>query len=209
MQRSRDDAEDDLGWLFPLLYRIVDEAWAIFAAEHRFLRGDYPLRAQATLVHTYMEKVARTILEGMPGVNMPPPGTQGFYIEVDNRWRIRLRKLNTDFSVCNNSTKITWEFATQQDEQLGLPAMPEPVTSVYVGYLLNGTKSGMASAHVVCPDNEENYRWELTLLPPAEEPPVQLPVAPSSPDGPQDRRRATPKPHKLPQETPAKDESGA
>ena len=208
MPRLREEAQADLASLSGTLYRIPADAWDEFNERHRELRGDYLPRSQANLVHDYMEKAARSLLADEPGIYMPEPGTQTFYIGIRHTWVFRLHKLNNDFTICNNSTPLSLEFLDQDDVQLGLPAMPGSVTNLHLGYLLNVTETGMSSVHIVCPNGPGAYYWEWTLLPEADQgrEPVALPIAPqpSEPD-----RLARPKPSEKPVEQPAKDGSGA
>lgn len=166
MFRPLDVVQADLGYLEPDFYDVVAEAWDEYATRHREHRGQYLPRQQADLVHRYMELACRRRFEGSAGVVMPPDGSQAFFMDFDQRYRVKPRKLNRDFTVCNNTTRLALDFVDQDDVQTELPGMPDALTKLHLGYLLNVAGSGMASVHVVCPSSVEGNYWEWLLTRP-------------------------------------------
>jgi len=178
MLRTQDDAERDLGHLDAMFFLIVRGAWDNYEERHRVLRGDYTnARVQATLLHQYMENRARALLVDVPGITMPPPGSQLFYIDWHLTYRIKPRMLHwPGYAVATNMTRLGLAFVDQSDDLQMTLGLVEPITNLHLGYLLNAAHSGMASAHLVCPDGPEDYHWQRTLQPPEEAAaPVRLP----------------------------------
>lgn len=207
MLRSLAEAQLDLAEYQDVFYRIPAEGWDWFHERQRELRGGYTPRTRADIVHDYMEEKARALFADVPGVWLPPLGEQGFSITIRNKWCLQLHKLNDDFTICNNSTRLALEFLDQGGGQLPLTGMPSPVTNLHLGYLLNATETGMASAHIVCPNGTGAYHWEWTLLPEASAgpEPAILPLEPPAKPG----SLVRPKPSEKPLERPAKDGTGA
>lgn len=183
MRRSLDEVQRDLGHLEGALAGVVDGGWDLYTEKHRDLRGGYHLRAQAMLVHIYMEQTARSTLDEISSISMPVPGSQLFYINFENKYLIKPRKLNPDFTVVTNWTALGFDFEDQDSVQMTLPGMPDPVTKLHLGYLLNPAKSGYSSIHIVSPDGVGRVEWEWTVASTASDSgPIRFPVTPP-PDG--------------------------
>jgi hypothetical protein len=184
--RSRDQVQAEIRHLEDRWYDVVDGGWSDFSKAHKALRAAYTVpRVQAILVHQYMENRARAIFAGEAGIYMPEVGEQLFFLNYQNRYIIKPRMLYRDFTVASNNTRLAWSFEDQ--DQLPLPFMPDPVTNLHLGYLLNATRTGMASAHIVCPDGVGGTAWEWTLQGGAEAAgPITMPI-PAPTTGPRAR----------------------
>lgn len=105
-----------------------------------------------------MRKHARFQLDNIPGV-LVIEGSQTFLINWWDRWVMKLKKLNHDFSTSNIQTQQVMLFNGQQ---LEMPTLEQP-TNVYLGYTLNKTKSGAKGIHLVCPNSSRTYwAWHLS-----------------------------------------------
>ncbi|MBF6604205.1 MAG: hypothetical protein IVW53_01295 [Chloroflexi bacterium] len=204
MFRPLDEVQADLQHLEDRCQTVVASAWADYAEQHRALRWQYNVpRVQAVLLHQYMENWARSLFVDEPSITMPPPGSQLFFLDYRHKYIIKPRKLNHDFTVANNSTRLALDFVEQDDGQLALDSMPEPVTNLHLGYLLNATRSAMISAHIVCPNGVAGYRWEWTLrAPDVGSEPIRLPAPDTGP-------RARPKEVEPPAAEERQDASGS
>ena len=187
MFRSREEAQGDLAEFADVLYLIPERAWERFNDKQRTERADLRPGSQASVIHDYMERVARDLLTGRPGVLLSPPSFQAFSIEILGKWCFRLHRLNDDFTISYNTTTLALDFVGQV-VQLNLPFGEPPLTNLHLGYRTNPTNSGLASVHVVCPKGEEEVSWQYMLLPPESgTEPTQIPIRPVP--GPRPRLR--------------------
>ena len=191
MPRSKAESQRDLAPFEEHLAEVVVGGWGDYIAKYPSRLKDFHLRLQAMLVHSHMEQRARAVFTGVSGFHLPPPGGQTFFVDYDNRYRIRLHKLNPNFTIAYNMTLEAVGFLTQRTDQLVLPGMPDSVTNLNLGYVLNATKSGPASVHLVSPDGLRGYSWEWTLKEAAAVGGtlIRLPTAPSSAPAPLVRPR--------------------
>jgi hypothetical protein len=201
--RSRDEAKGDFGGLVELFRQIPVRAWERYHDKQRAERADFNLGAQATVLHRYMVAAARELLSSVPGIVLSPVSMQGFFFDLHGKWRFRLHKFNDNLTIQPNNTGIGLDFLAQRGETLGL-GLGE-LTNVVLGYRLNSAGSGMASAHIVCPKNAEEFEWEMILLPPDE--PGPIPFHPVQPEGPRPVPRV--RPSETPIELPRTGEPGA
>jgi hypothetical protein len=126
-----------------------------------------------------MEDEARTLLRTEWSVVLSLRSIQAFSFEVLGKWRIRLHKLNDDFTIENNRTKLALDFVEQVHPQMTL-AFETPPTNLHLGYRLNSAKTGLASVHVVCPTSEQEIQWQYILPEPGEQGPEPIRGVPST-----------------------------
>lgn len=179
-----EEAQADLEELEPKLRLIPVRAFERFNEKQREERALFRLRVQADVIHAYMEHEARALLRTEWSVVLSPPSMQAFYFDVLGHWRVRLHKLNDDFTIENNRTRLALDFVEQVHPQTSLGLADHP-TNLHLGYRLNSAKTGLASAHIVCPASEQEYLWQYILPEPGDQEPERLPtVPPMQPLGP-------------------------
>lgn len=184
LPRSMEEAQADLAELEPKLRLIPVRAFERYGEKQREERAIFPLRVQANMIHAYMAHEARNLLRTEWSVVLSPLSIQAFSFDVLGKWCIRLHKLNDDFTIENNRTRLALDFVEQVHPQTSLGLAP-PATNLHLGYRLNSAKSGLASVHVVCPTSEQEILWQYILPGPGEQGPEQLPsIPPALPPAP-------------------------
>jgi hypothetical protein len=175
-----EEAQADLAELEPKLRLIPVRAFQRYNDKQREERALFRLRVQADVVHAYMEHEARSLLRTEWSVVLSPPSVQAFHFDVLGKWRLRLHKLNDDFTIENNRTRLALDFLEQTQPQTNLGLAPPP-TNLHLGYRLNTAKSGLASVHMVCPTSEQEILWQYILPEPGEQGPEPLRGTPPTP----------------------------
>ena len=181
MIRTKEEAEAQLPTtLLNSFYEIVDSAWGEYERDYRETRGNHRQGTQATVLHDLMGKHAQARLDGIQNVAVISQ-TQTVLVNVNDDWLIKFRKLRKGtLTTAANRTLFSDEFLGQHPLQL--PLLREP-THLVVGYVLNRTKSGMQSVHVVCPMGRKRRMWDFEILPPAAaaQRPIPIAVPPTGP----------------------------
>lgn len=166
MIRTESQACASLGRLEELLHQCVHAAWDDYANPTLYgpqSRAIHTLRTQATIVRDHMVYHARQLFGNIAGVTFVERG-QLFLLNVENDFVIKLKRLDRALRTANIPTQLALDFNEQT--QLSLPGLPNPVTHLHLGYQLNRTKSGMAKVYVTCPDGSRVF-WAYELEAPA------------------------------------------
>jgi len=162
MVQTRDYAMSRLRRLEAVLWQVIANAWREYEHDYRSVRGNHRPGTQATVLHDLIVKQIRLTLFGLPGVLIIEQ-PQTILVSVDNEWLLKFKLLRPgSLRSATNQTSFAGDFFSQQPVQLTL--FKEP-THLVVGYVLNKTRSGMESVHVVCPRDTQRNAWDFQIEP--------------------------------------------
>ena len=156
MIRTRDQAQNDLADVAPLLDGAIRAALQRFTDEHKPQRHYYSPRTQASVIHDLMVQEARRAVAGVAGVKcMVIKG--GFVLLVRQTYVIKLKKMDGRLRTKNVPTQTVIDFNNQKPLQMDLPDVP-PETHLVFGYVPHGAELLKSAVWVTCPKGRR-HRW--------------------------------------------------
>lgn len=188
MALTLEEAQDLLGPYLDRLFMCINGAVKSYVARDPEERAILKPRTRAGIINDFMVHKALSELD-LPGVRIKWHRGQ-FMLIIEDKARIRLKKLNKRLRPSNIPTQQALSFLNQEQVHFSFPDESPPLTDLVAGYQWNQLETG-AGIWIVCP-NQRTNQWVLAVEDPAHAAEVHShpSVSPSTVDRP---RRVRPK----------------
>lgn len=158
--RTKHDAQADLGPSVPLLVEIVRTAYSEYVRDHAQMRHEYSKRTEANIVHDLIRAKLVAGLKGLPGWTPRMIMKQLFLLEFEDKYRVKVKKLDPQLRSRNIPTQNVLDFMLQVIQ----PSLFPDATALVLGYQLNAAETEVASVWITCPNGENGRHWEWELV---------------------------------------------
>lgn len=156
--RTKEEAQQDLEPAVPILIHAVRDSFAQFVREHSQMRHGYSKRTEANIVHDLIRARLIAELRDVPGWTTRMILKQLFLLEFEDKYRIKLKKLDPNLRSRNIPTQNVLDFMFQVVQ----PSLFPDATSLVLGYQLNVAETEVKSVWITCPNGEgRHWEWEL------------------------------------------------
>lgn len=168
MVRSMATAKKDLKPILARLHDVVQAALKEFVADYQGLRHKMSSRSIASVIHDLMRwHMEQVFPEGnSSGVSCFERKSKLFVATVEDKYQIKLKKLNRNFRTSNVMTQQTFAFLNNAG-QLTLEGIPDP-TNLHLGYRQEKQAELLTSEiWLTCPNGENPPHWTMQIVAPS------------------------------------------
>ena len=160
---GRDQAQHELGELFPSLLKAVSAAvshlWQDYAAD---MYRTSP-RSRASVLCDWIGDELKKELFGRSGIAFREH-YKTTSMAIGHNWYLRPHKVDDSFAVAVNDTQACMALADNKLVEDTIPGTPPSATVIYVGYVENVADPLRPRVFLICPDGAgEEPAWEIEL----------------------------------------------
>lgn len=147
-------AREELAPYFGPILKSMDEGWVKWTKQDEEYKVDQTSTSRASCVHDFTVAKASKYL---PEATVHNKSKLKIF-DLDGRYALRFKKLNSRRRACNQPTKQVAEFKGQ--ESIG---DIRGLCHIEAGYLLNDMGSEIIGFNLLCPNGPKRFYWDIDL----------------------------------------------
>lgn len=161
MPVSREEARAILDPYLEKLHTCISTAVSTYQTMDPHYRAILSPRSRATFISDFMKQRAFELLAQIPGLR--PSFQRGqFLVYVEDKLRLRLKKLDKQKRPSNYLTRRALSFLNTNQSALSFEDEAPPITDVVAGYQWNEHQTSLEGIFVVCPEGR-GLRWDFEV----------------------------------------------